>query len=47
MFTSASQLDGMEAELDEAKLTEDRLCAEMSSLRLEQDPDRLPSVTHP
>ena len=41
----ALQLDGMEVKLDEAKLTEDRLCAEMSSLRLEQNPDRLPSTT--
>ena len=47
IFTSASQLDGMEAKLDEAKLTEDRLCAEMSGLRLEQNPDRLPSAAHP
>jgi len=46
-FISASKLDGMEARLDEAKLTEDRLCAEMSGLRLEQDPDRLPSATPP
>ena len=41
------QLDGMEVKLDEAKLAEDRLCAEMSSLRLEQNPGRLLSTTHP
>jgi len=32
------RLDEMETILDEAKLTEDRLCAEMSSLGLERDP---------
>lgn len=32
-----ARLDEMENKLDEAKLTEDRLCAEMSSLRLDQD----------
>lgn len=34
MLTSILQLDDMETRLDEAKLTEDRLCAEMSSLGL-------------
>lgn len=43
IFTSISQLDEMESKLDEAKLAEDRLSAEMSSLRLEQDPAHSPS----
>ena len=38
LLTPALQLDEMENKLDEAKLTEDILCAEMSSLRLERDP---------
>ena len=44
---SITQLDEMEVQLDEAKLTEDRLCAEVSSLRLEpRDSDHLPSSAH-
>jgi len=38
-----ARLDEMEVNLDEAKLTEDRLCAEMSSLRLERNPAHSPS----
>ena len=38
VLTLILQLDEMENQLDEATLTEDRLCAEMSSLRLERDP---------
>ncbi|KAF9648351.1 hypothetical protein BDM02DRAFT_3115525 [Thelephora ganbajun] len=38
-------LDEMETKLDEAKLTEDRLCAEMSTLRLERNPSPSPSAT--
>jgi len=41
-----TRLDRMEAKLDDAKLTEDRLCAEMSSLILEQNSDRPPSTTY-
>jgi len=40
------RLDEMETRLDEAKLTEDRLCVEMSVLRLERNPARSPSATH-
>lgn len=32
-----ARLDKMETELDEAKMTEDRLCTEMSSLRLDHN----------
>lgn len=39
-----TRLDEMEVKLDEAKLTEDRLCAEMTSLRLERNSDYYPSA---
>ena len=42
---SILQLDEMENKLDEAKLAEDRLCAEMSGLRLGRDPAHSPSAT--
>lgn len=42
MFTSILQLDEMENKLDEAKLAEDRLCAEMSTLRIERNPGHSP-----
>ena len=44
MFTLILQLDEMEMKLDEAKLTEDRLSAKMSSLGLERNPDHSPSA---
>jgi len=40
-----ARLDEMETNLDEAKLTEDRLCAEMYSMRLERNPAHSPSAT--
>ena len=46
-LTAILQLDEMEIRLDEAKLGEDRLCAEMSSLRLERDPAHSPPSTGP
>lgn len=46
VILSIAQLDEMEIELDEAKLTEDRLCAEMSSLRLDQNSVHSAQATH-
>lgn len=43
IFTSIPQLDEMETKLEEAKLAEDRLCAEMCSLGLERNPAHSPS----
>jgi hypothetical protein len=45
VITSTLQLDEMETKLDDAKLKEDTLCAEMLSLRLEQNSVHSPSMT--
>ena len=45
MFISTLQLDEMETKLDEAELTEGRLCAELSNLRLDRDPAHVSEPT--